>query len=244
MKTPIFSEQYWISPDFYSKLNQLITLIKDQILPNNRIYELFSLWKKIGFHIAENEFESSQQQQRKKNTSDQELAEIYAIECSLVLLLRSWIFLTQSGEDQHSFRSIESIKANFDSMQRTPVAFLFQNDIYSIWFPAIWEDLSQDMDGIITSNLPSLLGEIAPFSWQQLMFFLHEQCLVGKQRKLLGEFYTPHLLARLIGQMALKSYSPEGSVADFSCGSGMLISEYFSRHFKIIILSMAAKFWV
>ena len=88
MSESLFSGENIVPQDHLQEIKHLILLITSEISKSDKIKELFSIWKKVGYRISDEEYTSSKQQVRKENPSDENLMKIYSVECFIAFLLR------------------------------------------------------------------------------------------------------------------------------------------------------------
>lgn len=233
MGEPIFHDHFPEIAPFSPKLKAFIFTVKGFLSENPHLQECFMLWKQVSQRLSDADYTSSKQQVKSKNPTEEDLHYIYAAECTITLLLQCLAVKKMEAFEDIPYDRIREVMEEPEKYHRSSIHFFFTVDIFNIWKYLFNKDNSNSsrfppsIEIPLREDFPVLLSILNKIPPDRIFFSLHQEILPPDLRKRFGEFYTPPKMAEIIIRNAILCNPSPSSIIDFSCGSGILLTETF-----------------
>lgn len=215
--------------DFSKKIYEIISIIKKAISLNSENKSLFQIWSKIGHRISDSDFLTSKQQARKKNPEYADLLNVYCLECFFALFIRCLSAIKYFNSEIEEMSSIGQLEQLFLKIKQSTYSYLYEDDVYNIFTHSFFLEITKDFNKKLSTFFLDLLSKTVTIIPKRLFFSIYHTLLDKKLRKLLGEFYTPIEVSKIMVKWVLNEKFKESSVIDTNCGAGNLIIEYLEN---------------
>lgn len=221
MKKTLFSKSNSFNEQLIEDIRDLSEIVEKIVDSDSQLRRYCQLWKQI-CSLKTQELRTKQATLDVLPLTNREIKR-YTTEAIISVVFRLTVLVKTNRERAAIFTDVQSIETSIADARTTKIGFLYQNDMFDIWKCNLFQGSLPEVNLKIEQAIPPIIAELSSMLPEIVPQIIHQQLLSLKQRKALGEVYTPRSISEIIGGLSIKNTSMPKTIIDLSSGAGSLL---------------------